>query len=71
MTVVSRYSCNLCQDEIVSTEKPGKHGVGIHFAGSHDIRFKMIQDAHQHLCDACVKAIAEERRALCEQDLRV
>lgn len=68
MTTQSRYHCNLCRDEIVSPEKPGKHGVGIHFEGK-GFRFKMIQDANNHLCDDCVRGIAEERKSLCEIDM--
>jgi hypothetical protein len=74
MTTQSRYHCNLCRDEIVSPEKPGKHGVGIEFraasfAGT-AISFKLIEAANNHLCDDCVRGIAEERKSPCEIDMR-
>ena len=60
MTVKHEFRCNLCGDEIVPYEKPGRHGVGIEFRESNAVRFRLLHDANHHLCDICIRGVRIE-----------
>ena len=58
MTVRRKFSCNLCFESLLES---GDNGIGIVFQNG-KIRFKLIQDAENHLCNHCVEGVWAERQ---------
>jgi hypothetical protein len=56
MTIISTYSCNLCDAHINNS-----NGFGILFSGT-AAKFSPLQDAKKHVCNRCVVSLFQMGR---------
>lgn len=61
MTTQKIYSCNLCDMPIDPAALPG---TGIIFGARNSIRFSTLAEAENHICNACLDALAAARSAV-------